>query len=456
MIVIFAKILRKIGYSEAAASLLIWSLKRRPDSISIFREYCLNRMTVRDFTGVIDRCEAVTIMPNAEDALKDAASFFLTRASLKNKPNLSVLKSLQNSFQKASSHSKELQEAGEDKEASKVFGKGLNLAGIPNAAIFEWETAFGLLGKNMALGDTPLKSAGEDSKPISKLAVSGMYWSGSGAVYAYLNEFDQVSAVPGELRLWKEGNFSLNSLSQKIKKQVEFRKGLQHFLFTALTGTGAVSNWQEQMAVDYALKAAREDLNGSYAKVCRIFIEEALSVSNKDEFTKTAANFSDSLARIWGAGDNRIVLFDNIIHIGGIEATALFGDAKIICVFRDPRSNFTARWYENPRFHRDVERFITYYRDTVQSFDKEVSRNPAEYRNVLRVSFEQFVHSEEYRNTIADFCGLDLKRRKDGKFFRPLKSKKNTTNYKSFPDQAVIRKIEKELGAYCIDELTGD
>lgn len=445
-----------MGRPEAAAVLLGWILKHRPYSVSIFREYCLNRMTVRDFTGVAKCCETVAAMPDAQDSLKDAASFYLTRSSLENKPNLSVLKSLQNSFQKASSHSIELKEAGNNKEAAKAFGKGLKLAGIPDSAIFEWETAFSLLGENTAFGDSPLESAGIDNNPISKLAVSGMYWSGSGAVYAYLSEFYQVSAVPGELRLWKEGNFSLNPLSQKIKNHEEFQKGLQHFLLIALTGTGTISNWQEQMASGYALKAAREDIGGSYAKVCRIFIEEALSVSNKTEFTKTAANFSDNLARNWGAGDNKMVLFDNIIHIGGIEAAALFGDAKILCVFRDPRSNFTARWYENPRFDRDLDRFIKYYRKTAQSFDEKVSKDPVKYKNIIRVSFEEFVRSEKYRDSIAEFCGLDLTKRKAGKFFKSSKSMKNTTNYKSFPDQDVIKKIEKELGAYCIDELTGD
>jgi len=453
MIVIIAKLLRKAGRQEMAMYLLDKFFVLFPGSVSAFREYCINRMSLRDFLSVIERCRLVAEMPGTSQGIKEAATFWLTRANLEDKPDQDTLKSLQNSFQIASCCSKDFLAEGKNEEALDSFGESLKLAGVPGNAIPEWKAAFDLLGEKTYLNDSP---SGTEDKSVPVLAVSGMYWSGSGAVYAYLREFDQVSEVQGELRLWKEGDFSLNSLSRRVDNHEEFKPGLQKFLFTALTGTGPIHNWQEQMASYYALKAARNDSYGLYARVCRTFIEEALTISGKNKFTRAAARFSNNLALLWGGTDGKTVLFDNIVHIGEIEAVSLLGDTKVLCVFRDPRSNFVARWYENPRFHRDVDQFIAYYRDTVQSFNSTVSGAPAEFKNVMRVSFESFIRSEKYRNTIADFCDLDLKKREEGKFFKPSASLKNTTNYRKFPDQTAIRKIEQELGEYCTDELTGD
>ena len=148
MIVVLAKILRKAGRPEPAAALLKWVLKHRPGTISAFREYCINRMTVRNFSAVIDRCKAVVTMSNAEDALKDVASFFLTRASLKDNTQPALLLPLRNSFRKAAALSLELLEAGRIGVALDAFKESLILAGIPEVTVSEWSAAFGVLSGN--------------------------------------------------------------------------------------------------------------------------------------------------------------------------------------------------------------------------------------------------------------------------------------------------------------------
>jgi len=223
---------------------------------------------------------------------------------------------------------------------------------------------------------------------------------------------------------------------------------------TALTGIGPVYTWQEEMAVSQGLQNLRKDTDGSYATLCFQFFHKICRrpvALHMDEFRLEAGKFAAGLTKLLGGKDAEYAVFDNIIHIGGIEAAHLLGKVRVFCAFRDPRSNFVARWYENPRFHRDVHRYIEYYRNTRTRFEQALTQDVELASKVCKVGFEQFILSKEYRESLALGCGLDLSRHKAGSHFKPESSIRNVFNYQSFPGKTELALIERELGDYCVE-----
>lgn len=458
--VIIAKLLRKSGKADLSLWVLLSGMKVMPDSVPLFREYFINRMAARDFDAIIKMCSTLSRRSTNTEAMKNLATKFLARASFEDDAPAEIYVRLRNKYRTTTAECLASLSGDNISGARKLFLDVLRLAGIPDTAKDSWCFAFDSFLPTAKYGS--IDSAKSQNNPsVSKLVVSGMYWSGSGAIYDYLREFDQVAAVPGELRLWKEGDFCLNSLASRLTDVDGFQQALQRFLAIALLGTGPIYNWQEEMAADYGLRAARSDVDGRYAQVCRKYFQavcgngSGFSIS-ESLFTESSIQLTDGLARIWGGSDKDFVLFDNIVHLGSIETVRFLGDATVFCAIRDPRSNFVARWYENPRFHRDVDLFIEYYRDTLNHFRRTLSASAGISAKVKKVSFEQFIASKEYRDELALSCGLDLDRRKKGRHFQPKLSGKNIMNYHAFPDQGAIRKIEAELGQYCASLPCGE
>ena len=112
MVVMFTKVLRKIGLSKTAAVLLRWTLKLFRGSAQLLQEYCINRISGRDFDAVIQMCEMAASKPGARNKLKDTASYFLNRASIDTPPQSSLLIPLRNSFRREAAASLEFLEAG--------------------------------------------------------------------------------------------------------------------------------------------------------------------------------------------------------------------------------------------------------------------------------------------------------------------------------------------------------
>ncbi len=457
MIALALKILRKYSTPDTAFSFIRMSTRLFPRSVGILKEFCINRIAVRDFDAVIKRCTEIATAQACTDSLKDVASTYLVRASLEDDAAPETLSRLWNASRTEGAASTACFKAGDHQKARLSFGESLRLAKVPARAIPEWLAAFDAIA-GIDSDQLPSQPPVIEQESVRKLVVSGMYWSGSGAIYDYLREFEQVSPVDGELRLWKEGDFCLDSLSFQIHDREVFKQSLFRFLTIALTGTSPIANWREELASGYALSSSTAAIGVNYANVCRRFAEEAAACVQRNGdtescFKKAASCLSDGLVVCWLGKRPEMALLDNVVHIGGIGAIRLLGNAIALCSFRDPRSNFVARWNENPRFNRDVARYIDYYKETIARFEAALARAPELSSVVHRVCFEQFIASEEYRDSLAIKCGLDLARRNKGRFFRPTASRKNIANYLDFPDQEIIKRIERELGEYCVEPL---
>lgn len=454
--VLFAKALKLLGAKRLARAWLRVSVNAFPRSAAVFDTYCSERMGARDFTAISGRCALVADDGGAGNALREAASSWLTRASLEDDPPADILERLRPEFRRLGALALEGVAGSRPTEARVLFGKALKAARAPSAALGGWEEAFTALYRQEPL---PERADAGDSlyRPKPKIVVSGMYWSGSGALYAYFSEFEDIAPVPGELRLWKEGNSSLQALARALRTGSGYAETLARCLVLSMAGVAPVHAWADMLASRCALDALRSDREGLYVVACRDFVESVAGLCRMpvDEglaaLEKAAGLLTDRLAGLWATRSGSIALFDNIVHLGEIRAARLLGDATVLCAVRDPRSNFVARWNENPRFHRDVDRYIKYYRDTRRAFERQLAMDRRLASMLHTVSFERFVSCESYRDRLAQELGLDLARRKAGSRFRQERSAPNALNYRGFPYQDALVRIERALPEYCVD-----
>lgn len=290
-----------------------------------------------------------------------------------------------------------------------------------------------------------------------KIIVSGMGWSGSGALFDYFREFDEVHPIKGEFRLL-EGKSSVKTLLKKTHKPDDFRLELLRFFGMTLLGVDQYTNYSECKASLLARKLALSNNRVAYAEGVHDFCDRIAGVFENGRFDRTCfksavSGLVDTIAAIKGAKQNQMILFDNIIHINNLSLIDYMDNTLLFCTFRDPRSNYVAQVNENPRFKKGIERFIWAYR-TKRSMGKGAYDSLETNRaSVCFVRFEDFVLSEKYRDELAEKAGLDLQKREKHRFFRPWVSEKNVHNYKDFSDHEAIAKIESRLREYCVNDV---
>jgi hypothetical protein len=301
-----------------------------------------------------------------------------------------------------------------------------------------------------------------DVKTTKRIIVSGMGWSGSGAVYDYLREFDGIEAIPGESP-YIEGPSSLQAIHAALDDDRKFKQRVLDFFFGALIGYGFFRNNN-----DFKLfKSAREILSSKQYEEILASIEgwcalasamfAADSQARRDRFSALADYTIErfSIGRKVPAG--KIALLDNVVHIENADACIPFlGNTTLLCVFRDPRSNYVALVRERPSFNLDIHTYVRQRKQrlvgctrAVASAESLAKEHPD--RTVEAIRFEEFVLSENFREALAVRLGLNPQSRKQFSQFKPWESMRNVVLHQEHPSQDEIKVIAAELGAHCIE-----
>ena len=458
------KIVKKIVRQISCGILSIFPPNKFPVPIVIVKQYLIYNIEKRNFEEVKKYCIYLSEIDDLNEGLKKIAAYFFCKVHTDISPNADVLKKLRTQSQIKANLSVEYLERNEIEESLVQFDKSLGNLGLEKDIKDIWMKSF----KTLAFfytGNSNSTPPAESSdieyseinwKPIEKIIVSGMLWSGSGALYDFFREFDSIGALKGEQRLWKGKQYGLNHIAENLDSLSEYKKNLMKFFTIPLSGMFPAENWQETIAAEAALNFIRSDRKGVYALAGSRFIETLVSMVKNGTpdykiFVQESAKYADSMINALIGHDHRYALLDNAIHPGNIEAFNLFGNASVFCVFRDPRSNYVSRYYENPRFNSDPDDYIEYYLKTRNRFNDRIKNRVNNPERVYPVQFEKFILSEEYRLSLAKDLDLDLSVWRKHKYFKPHVSEKNVFNYRSFHNQKVIKKIEKSLEEYCVD-----
>lgn len=300
------------------------------------------------------------------------------------------------------------------------------------------------------------------SKLISgrRVMVSGMGWSGSGAVFDFLRENANITAVGREYR-HIEGTSGIKNLRKNMASREEFMYAFADYFFLPLLGFGSGGSGENDAVYSKHLSLGRHSYKYAFKaqSICHRIRELLDSGTLGPELLSTISDGSLDAISVGVLGSpQQNVMFDNMIHINNIWAAPFINDLTLYCSFRDPRSNYVARVLESTRFAASLEEYVASYRKNRRAADSGLKKALAEIAlketsntEIHVVQFEDFVMSRDYRLDLLRKAGLDPADHDEYSFFKPEVSRKNVFLHETFEDQEAIAYIERELPEYCVD-----
>ncbi len=298
--------------------------------------------------------------------------------------------------------------------------------------------------------------------PVNVAIVSGMGWSGSGAIYDYLREFDDVVAVIDETK-YIEGRDSLKDIYLALHDDILLKQRVVDFFFYHLIGHCYYRNVSDSKQFIYARRKLAsndcEDYLISVEKWCMIASAMCISFGEvRSMLFRQLASYTVSKFSIgFEIPESKVALLDNVVHIKeSAKCIEFLNNTTLFCTFRDPRSNYVALVREADFFKSTIEAYVKERKGRLaKSFQAaEVAKKSAakeDGKSVEIVRFEEFVFSEKYRESLAKRLGLDLGKRNKHQYFKPWESEKNVFLHESYEKQDEIKAIEDALPEHCID-----
>jgi len=247
-----------------------------------------------------------------------------------------------------------------------------------------------------------LKDINCEHQPVNKIFVSGMGWSGSGALYDFFREFKSVSPINPEFR-HVEGNSSLKSILSKLEKgeRKQFREELAKFFWITLLGYANPKKNDEITSGKYAKKFFIKNYPIEYAMTVNYFVKNIIIQDRNNTLSvngleKISSEFIDLMVEpfLLKSAGHQFVLLNNIIHIFNIALTRSMNNFSILCVFRDPRSNYVAHALEDKKFYK---RFNSEDANITSSFIKRYRKRRKKYNSDI-LSLEKqssFIHTTQ-------------------------------------------------------------
>lgn len=292
--------------------------------------------------------------------------------------------------------------------------------------------------------------------------VSGIGWSGSGAVYDYLKEFAGVVAIKGETP-YIEGSQSLRTIYASLGDRQKLRERLFDFFFYALVGHCGFRG-----AGDFKLfKHARRHLLGDrceqYLEAVQgwcLFARWVCDAEGEERYHRFVT-LADYTVNKFSIGrelpEGKVALLDNVVHtVNSAECINFLRNVTMFCTFRDPRSNYVALVREASHFTSGAASYVEEWKKRIGKALRmarlaEQSASKVNGTAVEIVNFEEFVLFEGYRSRLAKELGLSSYGQAKYKYFKPWESLRNVLLHYEHPDQSEIKLIENELGEHCYE-----
>jgi hypothetical protein len=332
-------------------------------------------------------------------------------------------------------------------------------------------------------------------KNFNIIAVSGSYFSGSGAVVDLLAEFD-LSAIIGVREIYSKNNKNVNSNEIKFFTDPKSIFNLidSFFYQTSIEQDLSIKQFIYSIYNYYDENNCKNLYGKNYLKSSIEFLESILLL---DEYTKdfmknkrypssweSNDTIFDKCSFMYGPELNKYIyyqfksispdefntivcnyfydFFQSIAENGFIVCDQLLSSTllldrmnfymnehpiKEICVWRDPRDQYISAFRNdiNNWLPRTSKNYIHYYNQYC------VNKLNNKSINRLPIRLEELIF--DYKNTlekISDFTGIDLKKHiKPQTVFDPNISKNNVGAWKYFINQNLMSEIEKNLKEYC-------
>lgn len=298
-----------------------------------------------------------------------------------------------------------------------------------------------------------------NSDTPTRVLICGLNWSGSGAVFDLLKEYDEAVPISGghldfpaegglriigEFEMFRSPGFIADHLDEKdhlfapnhaigaLKKQI------LSFRFKTVLFSFKLRRFKDIL---YTRKIYKQVVK-TKTSLLKLLKHLSQTKSYEERFS-LAKSWLEKVIEICDASSRKVVVFDQAIHLGqhGNHWPAFFKPFKLIIVHRDPRDVFAEQAKYHYLYRQQMgSNAISQYGDSLEDairyrvdvtlarmgqVDKVLSEHSSD--EVMLLRFEDLVKNyDQTKQKIQDFIGLtDEDHTQPRKFFNPDQSIKN-------------------------------
>jgi hypothetical protein len=299
---------------------------------------------------------------------------------------------------------------------------------------------------------------------LRKIFVCGNGWSGSGALYDALTEYEGINEMPhapaddylndctANEMMFVQGPAGLGRIWRTARtKGTVSRYDLWELFRCHVSGAGAIGYAEHKSA-----RAATHlmTLNGSLytSAFLRLFDHIAALPASaprarlRTVLAETTEALTGTLADAKGGA---CVVFNNAVFGPNLDMLAIFRNFKAAVVVRDPVDTYADRRAQDLKHWMTPASFIAFYRSSREAFQARKNELPAEDAVAVReVEFERLVVDESYRKDIIDWLLDGQIGRRIRERFEPERSAKNVGINERLLSDCERRVIERYLGKW--------
>ena len=179
-----------------------------------------------------------------------------------------------------------------------------------------------------------------------------------------------------------------------------------------------------------------QNFSDTNAELYRVILNARIEI----EFNKRFKNISQ----------DSILLLNNIVTCLTLQGISLLDNTMVVCVLRDPRSTWLKRRFLCMKKNKSikVEQFIKEYRGQRERFSENLKNLKCKYK-IYIVNFEDFILSDEYKETVVNHLGFNMKDYPANPEYAPYCKERSILQHHFYENQDEIELIKKELKRYC-------
>jgi hypothetical protein len=326
-------------------------------------------------------------------------------------------------------------------------------------------TCIGQLPSTIVGGGGDGTDAAADNAPaLRKIFVCGNGWSGSGALYDALTEYeglDEMPHAPADRHLndctanemmFVQGPAGLGRIWRTARTEGTLsRYDLWELFRCHVAGTGAIGYAEHKSA-----RAATHlmTLAGSLYASAFLRLFERIATLPADaalaRLRTILAEATEALtATLADTDSSACVVFNNAVFGPNLDMLAIFCNFKAAVVVRDPADTYADRRAQDVKHWMTPASFIAFYRASREAFQTRKNELAAEQAVAVReVEFERLVLDETYRKDIIDWLLDGRNDRRIRERFEPERSAKNVGIHERLLSDSDRRTIDRHLGKW--------
>lgn len=297
-----------------------------------------------------------------------------------------------------------------------------------------------------------------------KLFVCGIGWSGSGALYDALLEFEGLHAMPltpidqfvnactDDEMTFVQGPGGLGWIWRNARDdgRVEQSELLELLRFHVIGG-GAFGHSEHKCA-----KNARHLLatfGSRYSSVFRRMIEAVARLPANapvTELRNILAETTEALTTLLGrCGESDCAVFNNAVFGQNVDMLEIFDNFKAAVVVRDPLDQYADRRAQDIKHWMTPDRFVHFYREVrLGSARGRAKLAAAKAGDTREIEFERFVRDDAYRRETLDWLLEGVRVERTHRRFDPQISVKNIGIHRRLLTDDERAVLEKRLAGW--------